>query len=1382
MNLSDFWRLHLTEATWREIILFSSVLVLLITVWCLAHGITIIFMHLYYIPIVLLAYHYRKKGLILSVLLTLLYLAITAMYEYGNGIEIEGAGIRAVLFVAVAALVVYLSEHLVKTRETLRKTTQIQQSMLQNANVWLMVLDSRGTIYLWNEAAEKMSGYVEGDVIGKNDIWKVIYPDKEYRKEITGKITEIIRENNYLKNLQTTIVCRDGSHKTILWNTRRLPLETDRIPRYIAIGVDITARTSAEDALKRSEEQYRHFFNTSRDCVFITSPDGRWIDFNDAAVDFFGYESRSELQKMNIPDLYQDRDERDKLLRQIGESGYSIEYPVNLRKKDGTIINALVTSVGVKNDKEEIIRYQGTIRDITENKRLENVLRASEEQYRALIETTGTGYVIIDTDGRVLDANPEYVRLTGYHTLREITGRSVVEWTATYEKEKNAEAIKKCARDGYIRNLEIDYADPNGKITPVEINATVVEIKHKPQILTLCRDITQRRDDEKRLIESEERYRTLAETSPDMIFIIGKDDTLNYANTAALKMFHLPADKVIGKARKDLFPPDIAKAQDILIRKVFGTGEHVRKEEKIQFGTQEFWIDTTIVPLIDEARNVTSILGVARDITERKRAEESLKKSQLELSAAMDLADLVNWEFDVLTGIFTFNDRFYAMYGTTAEREGGYQMPANVYAREFVHPDEINVVADEVKKAIATTDPDYVSQVEHRIIRRDGEIRHIVVRIAITKDAEGRTVKTHGANQDITERKKAEEELRQSEERYRNLFTNMLEGFAYCRILYDDQRHPSDFVYLNVNPAFDQIIGTKTVTGKRATEVFPGIKEAFPELFEIYGRVALTGQPAFFDLDFKPSGKWLHISAYSPAKEYFVAVFEDITNRKLMDEQLKQAEKKYRNIFENAIDGIYQITPKGQILTANPAMARILGYDSVHDLVTTVTDTARQLWVHQEQRKDYLRQLREHDIVQEFECEYYRKDKSRIWVSLTTHTIRGTDGKIIISEGILVDITRRKDAERELIDRESEYRTVLRTAMDGFGIISLNGRFLDVNDALCRLTGYTRDELLNLTIADIEAKETAEDVVQHSQKIIRKGEDRFETQYRRKDGSIIDIEVSVVASDRHGGQFITFHNDITERKRDREALVSARNELEQKVLERTSELKRTNEELLTEIDERNKAEKLVVQSLHEKEMLLREVHHRVKNNLQLIVSLLNLQSRLIHDENVLSAIKDSQNRVRVISIVHEKLYRSGDLSNIDLGDYLKFLATSLFHIYTTRPGTVALSVETHGMKADINMAIPIGLIINELVSNSLKYAFPDGRSGEIAITTQEDNAVLTLTVRDNGVGLPESIDWRNTASLGLQLVISLVEQIDGTIELNRDRGTTFIITARRKGE
>ncbi|MDO8873312.1 MAG: PAS domain S-box protein [Methanoregula sp.] len=371
----------LTENIWRAVILFTSCAVLIITAWCLSNGITIIFMHLYYIPIVLLAYHYRKKGFFFCILLSMAYLALVAAYQPGDIFLIEGAIIRVAIFIAIAALIVYLSEHLVQVQDELKKTAQVRQSIIQNANVWLMVLDSAGRVLEWNTAAEEMSGYSANEVIGKTEVWKYLYPDAGYRKEITKKITEIISKNLFLENFRTTVLSKNGSQKVILWNTRNLPdAPSGRPSRFIAIGIDVTDPERAEEALKKSEERYRAFFSTSRDCVFITSPDGHWIEFNDEAVTFFGYGSREELQAGRVGDRYADPNERARYLSSINEHGHSKDYPVRLRKKDGTIIQTLITSVAIKDKEGHIQSYQGTIRDVTEQRQAEELQRHFTEE------------------------------------------------------------------------------------------------------------------------------------------------------------------------------------------------------------------------------------------------------------------------------------------------------------------------------------------------------------------------------------------------------------------------------------------------------------------------------------------------------------------------------------------------------------------------------------------------------------------------------------------------------------------------------------------------------------------------------------------------------------------------------------------------------------------------------------------------------------------------------------------------------------------------------------------------------------------------------------------------------------------------------------------
>jgi two-component sensor histidine kinase len=200
-------------------------------------------------------------------------------------------------------------------------------------------------------------------------------------------------------------------------------------------------------------------------------------------------------------------------------------------------------------------------------------------------------------------------------------------------------------------------------------------------------------------------------------------------------------------------------------------------------------------------------------------------------------------------------------------------------------------------------------------------------------------------------------------------------------------------------------------------------------------------------------------------------------------------------------------------------------------------------------------------------------------------------------------------------------------------------------------------------------------------------------------------------------------------------------------------------------------------SLKDKEVLLKEIHHRVKNNLQIVVSLMRLESRAFSEEKVRAAIKDLETRVRAMALVHEHLYHSSDLAKIGFRDYLKVLCEELFRTYSADGGRIRLEIDAEAVALDIGRAIPCGLIVNELLTNAIKYAFPGNRKGliRIAIRNISGNEV-EIAVSDDGIGLPETLDIRNTQTLGLQLVTTLVEnQLKGRVELERADGTRFSI-------
>lgn len=219
------------------------------------------------------------------------------------------------------------------------------------------------------------------------------------------------------------------------------------------------------------------------------------------------------------------------------------------------------------------------------------------------------------------------------------------------------------------------------------------------------------------------------------------------------------------------------------------------------------------------------------------------------------------------------------------------------------------------------------------------------------------------------------------------------------------------------------------------------------------------------------------------------------------------------------------------------------------------------------------------------------------------------------------------------------------------------------------------------------------------------------------------------------------------------------------------------EGFITDISERKKNEEELKASLKVKEVLLKEVHHRVKNNLQVIYSLLSLQSGYVKDPQALEMFKECRDRVKSMALIHEILYRSKDLAKVDFGEYVNTLVANLNRSYKPKESRIDIKTDVGDTMLDLDVAIPCGLVINELVSNALKYAFTGRNSGLIEILLhQPEEGTYNLIVRDNGVGFPQSIDFRQTVTLGLQLVNTLAEQLDGKIQLKRDNGTEFIIT------
>jgi len=351
------------------------------------------------------------------------------------------------------------------------------------------------------------------------------------------------------------------------------------------------------------------------------------------------------------------------------------------------------------------------------------------------------------------------------------------------------------------------------------------------------------------------------------------------------------------------------------------------------------------------------------------------------------------------------------------------------------------------------------------------------------------------------------------------------------------------------------------------------------------------------------------------------------------------------------------------------------------------------------------------------------------------------------------DITTRKQAQASLQEGEMRSRAIFEQAAVGIGEVNLDGRFLRVNRKYHEILGYSQTELRQLKGQDITHPEDLKGNELRVHELLSHERTNFsiEKRYIRKDGSIVWANLSSSLVESPTGDpsyFIVVVQDITERK-------------------------------LTEKALRQSEEQLKI-SLADKELLLKEVHHRVKNNLQVISSLFSLQSQSISDPKVLSILADSQHRISSMALIHEKLYQSRTLANIHFADYLRSLVSNLFSSYNISPNLIQLHTQVSDIPLNLDTAISCGLLINELVSNSLKHAFPDQRPGEIRLTFSAHSAeYLCLRVQDNGVGLPKNIDLQRTNSLGLRLVRALTRQLKGQLDIKSQEGTVFQILLPR---
>jgi PAS domain S-box-containing protein len=1135
--------------------------------------------------------------------------------------------------------------------------------------------------------------------------------------------------------------------------------------------------------------------------------------------------------------------------------------------------------------------YEGLILDITDRKKAENALVLESQRMESLLALSQMSQKA--DAGIISEVVEDAIRLTGstigylatlnddesvmtmkYWSKSAHVSCSIIDKPIVYDVEKTGlwgEAVRQrtsVITNDYTADSPFKRGTPKGHVPLVRhMNIPVFDGDHIVAVAGVGNkgtdynegDVRQlqllmqgwwqiviRKRAEDALQNSEGRLRTLLQTIPDLIWLKDAEGAYLSCNSMFERFFGAKEADIVGKTDYDFVDHKLADFFRENDRKAMAASGPTSNEEWITFADDghRALLDTIKAPVYDEQKSLIGILGIGRDITDRKHAEEERDKvrrwqagvnhilesvlSSLSLEEKLKVitdgvvdifgADFCRiWLIDrgdrcdagcmhagVIQGphVCRFRDKCLHLRASSGrythlDGKGHGRVPFGAYKiGRIASGEEVKFLTNDVEHDPRVHDHAWakslglVAFAGYRLKPHDGDVLGVFALFAKFPISPDMDAILEGLSRAISlaiQKDLTDQILKESEMRLNEV---------------SEMAHVGGWEY---DLSTKEVRWTKETYRIHEVPEGTGFNLASATLFyDMPGRSALEtslqqcmehAEPFDLELPFTSAGGkhlWTRVMGQAVKTDgrivKLMGTFQNITERKQSDEALRESRQLFADIISFLPDPTFVIDKEGLVLAWNLALEQLSGVPAKE--IIGKGNYEYSIWLYGKRRPVLI------DLVLKPDQDAARQNYTDIhWeastVTAQTVFIPSVTGRktplslvaspLIDSQGnttgaieSMRDISHVKEAETalallnanlELIVKERtqklqdevvqrmqaekdvkaalDYtRSVIEANPDLVVVLDEAGVILDVNGAGETLTGIPTQQLIGTPYFGYLIEDGT--VQSAFAGLLEEGTIENFVRIRRTDGHITPLSVHATVirgKDGTKDQIIVSAHDITRQKLDEEAIRA---------------------------------------SLDEKVLLLREVHHRVKNNLQIIISLVNLQMRQTDDPEVKQIMSETQNRVRAMSLVHEKLYRSESLSRIDFADYTRFLATQLFSFYGVDSRRVNLDLTMSRIMVDINTAVPLGLLMNELISNALKHAFPQGREGTIKISGGEKGDLITLAVQDNGVGMAADLDWKNTTSLGMRLITSLTDQVDGVIELDRENGTTFIITIPQK--
>ncbi|MDX2243973.1 MAG: PAS domain S-box protein [Leptolyngbyaceae cyanobacterium bins.302] len=1042
--------------------------------------------------------------------------------------------------------------------------------------------------------------------------------------------------------------------------------------------------------------------------------------------------------------------------------------------------------------------------------------------------------LIRDSEGRCQKILTPQVQSLLYRTPEELLGRTLHETLPSPVADLLLAGIRSALQTRHTVKreycLEIDDR-------VVWLDARLSPMNHD-LVLLVIRDISDRKQLELQLWETQAKFQDILNSADAAIisFQLCPDYQIEYLyySTGCEALYGYSQVELMANSslwRSRVHPEDW---QQVLLPAfpMLMTQSRLKIEYRFHHANDSWrWVAETATARWDEQKQCWIVVTVARDVTGHKTAEMRLREANADLNQRVQkqIQDLQTSQVALrqreqeLQALLTnipdviarFDQNLRYLYANAAIETATGLQPQYFVGKQIAEVDIPSAFAEllqsKLQQVIATAD---TTSIYFHYPTPQGE-RYFEAKLVPELGDQG-VASVLSISRDITALKETEAALRRSEEQFRRLFEASPVAIGIARA--------SDKQMVQVNPAYTRVLGysEQELLSMRFTD-FSHPDDMPADLTQLTQLAA--GVMSSFQMEKRYIHKngdpiWTNITVTilrNQEVDYSLAIIEDITERKHAEEALRRSEEKFRTFFDCAPLPLSLVDIQThRFLRVNAAYQTWLGY-SYEELytktfldITHPDDLEKDRYFNQQMQAGSLVELK-------LQKRFIKKSGEVAWANITVALICDEDDRPLYSLCLTQDITQSKqltaarDQAEQALLKQSQRDQLLRVitqhihqSLNLSEILAISvAEVRDILDAdrvlIFQLHPDGSGVVLEESVVDdypITTRSNWKNLSLSSKcyASYKKGLPRIVLDIAQDECSLRPMAYLQSVGTRTkmtapilqiGDQGITLwgllivHACAYQREwqaDEADLLQQIANQLGIAIQQAT-----LYQQVQADLGQRQETESKLRSLLQEKEILLKEVHHRVKNNLQVISSLLRMQSRQV-DTNARQLFQETQNRVQSIAIIHEHLYQSADLSHINFGEYVQILVNQLFRSYGVNPEKVKTKLEIQPLNLGLNHAIACGLIINELVSNSLKYAFCSEKSGEINIclilnqsTSPAQNQGI-LMVGDNGSGIPAELNWQNSRSLGLRIVRTLVEQINGTISLDRGSGTAFYVT------